>query len=384
MKSCRLSGRPRRGVSIAVRDPIMQGASKPKDDSDSPDTPPPNDYSLQEVEQHFTELVAGVEDHAIFLLDPNGIVKSWNAGARRIKGYEAEEIIGQPFTRFYTQEAIDSGWPQEELRRAAATGRIQDEGWRLRKDGSRIWANVVITALRSPSGELRGFLKITRDLTERRQTEEILRLSEERLRLLIESVQDYAIFMLDPDGRIASWNLGAERIKGYTAAEIIGQHFSIFYSSEDVASGKPQRELETAIREGRVEDEGWRVRKDRSQFWANVIITSVYDRQGTLRGFAKITRDLTESHEANLAALESERQFRLVVQGVTDYAIYMLDPQGRVTNWNTGAERIKGYSSEEIVGEHFSRFYTPEDVEARIPWKAIETAKREGRFDSSA
>src|SRR5215210_7609664 len=115
----------------------MQGASKSKGDSVSPDTPQPNDYSLQEVEQHFTELVAGVEDHAIFLLDPNGIVRSWNAGARRIKGYEAEEIIGQPFTRFYTQEAIDSGWPQEELRRAAATGRIQDEGWRLRKDGSR-------------------------------------------------------------------------------------------------------------------------------------------------------------------------------------------------------------------------------------------------------
>jgi PAS domain S-box-containing protein len=294
MKSCRLSGRPRRGVSIAARDPIMQGASKPMDDSDSPDTTHPNDYSQQEVEQHFAELVAGVEDHAIFLLDPNGIVKSWNAGARRIKGYEADEIIGQPFTRFYTEDAIDSGWPQEELKRAAAAGRFQDEGWRLRKDGTQIWANVVITALRAPDGEVRGFLKITRDLTERRQAEETLRLSEERLRLLIESVQDYAIFMLDPEGRIASWNPGAERIKGYKAAEIIGQHFSIFYSSEDVASGKPQRELETALREGRVEDEGWRVRKDRSQFWANVIITAVYDRQGTLRGFAKITRDMTD------------------------------------------------------------------------------------------
>lgn len=255
---------------------------------------PKRDSTQQEVEQHFTELVAGVEDHAIFLLDPNGIIKSWNAGARRIKGYEAEEIIGQPFTRFYTKEAIDSGWPQEELRQAAASGRLQDEGWRICKDGRRIWANVVITALRGPNRELQGYLKITRDLTERRQAEDKLRQSEERLRLMIESVRDYAIFMLDAEGRVATWNLGAERIKGYTASEIIGQHLSIFYSSEDIASGKPTRELEAAVRDGRAEDEGWRVRKDRSQFWANVILTPLYDDAGKLRGFAKITRDMTE------------------------------------------------------------------------------------------
>jgi PAS domain S-box-containing protein len=253
--------------------------------------------ALQEIEKHFTELVAGVEDHAIFLLDPAGIVKSWNAGAHRIKGYTADEIIGQPFTRFYPQEAIESGWPQEELRRAAATGRIQDEGWRIRKDGSRMWASVAITALKAPDGELRGYLKITRDLTERKSAEERVRQSEERLRLMIESVQDYAIFMLDSDGRITSWNLGAERIKGYKSAEIIGQHFSIFYSSEDNANGKPERELEVAKRVGRVEDEGWRVRKDRSQFWANVVITALFDSGGVLRGFAKIIRDMTDKRQ---------------------------------------------------------------------------------------
>jgi PAS domain S-box-containing protein len=267
---------------------------------------PSNEYSLLEVEQHFTELVAGVEDHAIFLMDPAGIIRSWNVGACRIKGYEARDIIGQSFTRFYPQEAIDAGWPQEELRRAAIAGKIQDEGWRLRKDGTRIWANVVITALKNPDGTVRGYLKITRDLTERKQAEELLRQSEERFRLMIESVQDYAIFMLDPEGRVATWNLGAERIKGYRAAEIVGQHFSQFYSSEDVADGKPERELEIAKRDGRVEDEGWRVRKDRSQFWANVIITALYDSQGNLRGFAKITRDMTDRRQVEQLQLAHE------------------------------------------------------------------------------
>jgi PAS domain S-box-containing protein len=256
-----------------------------------------SDFTLREVEQHFAELVAGVEDHAIFLLDPHGIVKSWNAGARRIKGYEAAEIIGQSFERFYTAEAVQSGWPQEELRRAKATGRIQDEGWRVRKNGSFMWASVAITALRNSDGELRGYLKITRDLTERKMAEEGLRQSEERLRLMIESVQEYAIFMLDPDGRVATWNLGAERIKGYHSSEIIGKHFSEFYSSEDVANGKPQAELEIAQRDGRIEDEGWRVRKDRTQFWANVIITALHDSRGVLVGFAKITRDLTHQRQ---------------------------------------------------------------------------------------
>src|SRR5262245_53902944 len=180
-------------------------------------------------------LVQGTTDYAIFMLDPQGRVATWNTGAERLKGYVAAEIIGQHFSRFYPQDAIDRGWPDYELKVAQAAGRFEDEGWRLRKDGSRFWANVIITALRDEHGHLRGFLKVTRDLTTRKQAEEALRQSEERFRLLVEGAKDYAIFLLDPDGRVASWNPGAERLKGFRAEEIIGQHFSRFYPQETIA-----------------------------------------------------------------------------------------------------------------------------------------------------
>ena len=199
--------------------------------------------------------------------------------------------------------------------------------------------------------------------------------------LLVQAVVDYAIYMLDPNGRIVSWNAGAERIKGYTAEEIIGEHFSRFYTAEERAAGMPARALKTAAETGRFTAEAWRCRKDGTQFWAMVVIDPII-RDGRLLGFAKVTRDMTEQRAAQLAALESERRFRLLVQGVTDYAIYMLDPEGRVTNWNAGAERIKGYSRDEIVGQHFSRFYTPEDIDAGVPSRALETARREGRYDA--
>jgi PAS domain S-box-containing protein len=193
------------------------------------------------------------------------------------------------------------------LRRAERDGRFEEEGWRIRKDGSRFWANVVITALRGPDGELTGFGKVTRDLTERRAHEEALRESEQRFRLMLEGVKDYAIFMLSPDGLIESWNSGAQLIKGYSASEVIGRHFSLFYRPEDLQAGKPEAELKTALQQGRAEEEGWRVRKDGSVFWANVVIAPVYDADRQLRGFAKVTRDMTERRRLSELEKSSKR-----------------------------------------------------------------------------
>ena len=252
----------------------------------------------------FHRMVDAVRDYAIFMLDANGRIVSWNQGAELNKGYRAEEIIGRHFSVFYPQDRIDENWPEQELALAREHGRIEDEGWRIRKDGSRFWASVIITALYRGDGSLRGYAKVTRDLTERRRHEELLRQSDERFRLMVESVRDYAIFMLDPAGNIATWNLGAQLNKGYTTEEILGQHFSVFYTPEDIARDWPARELELALRDGRFEDEGWRVRKDGSRFWANVVITALHDSDGGHRGFAKVTRDLTQ--QRRIDALEDE------------------------------------------------------------------------------
>ena len=242
----------------------------------------------------FQLMAESVRDYAIFLLDPQGNIQSWNPGAERIKQYKADEIIGRHFSTFYTPQDIARNWPASELQRATMEGRFEDEGWRLRKDGSRFWAHVVITALRDKGGKLLAFSKITRDLTDRREQEEALRHSEERFRLMIEGVQDYAIYMLSPEGVVTSWNNGAHRIKGYEASEIIGKHFSRFYSADDITAGKPWAELAMAREHGRAEDEGWRVRKDGTRFWARVVVTPLRDAEGRLQGFAKVTQDLTQ------------------------------------------------------------------------------------------
>jgi PAS domain S-box-containing protein len=252
-------------------------------------------------------LVDRITDYAIYMLDPDGYVISWNAGAERFKGYTEEEILGEHFSRFYPEEDRKAGLPQRALATAAAEGRFETEGWRIRKDGSRFWAHVILDPIHTPDGTHVGFAKITRDLTERKQVEAELKRSEQHFRLLVQGVTDYAIYMLDPEGRVTSWNVGAERIKGYKPEEIIGQHFSRFYTEEDRLAGQPQRGIETARREDRFENEGWRVRKDGSRFWASIVIDAIRADTGEVIGFAKVTRDISEKMKAQ-RALERARE----------------------------------------------------------------------------
>ncbi len=252
-------------------------------------------------EGRYRLLVEAIVDYAIYMLTPDGAIASWNAGARRIEGYEAHEVVGRPFARLYSAEDQKKGLPQQALATAQSSGRYEHEGWGVRKDGQRFWSHVVIDPIIDPAGELLGYAKITRDLTERWLAESALRRSEEQFRLLVRSVTDYAIYMLDPNGIVTNWNLGAQRIKGYLPGDVIGQHFSLFFTDEDRASGEPQQELETAIRDGRSETQGWRVRKDGTRFWASVVMDAIHRDDGSLLGFAKITRDVTEARDAQMA-----------------------------------------------------------------------------------
>lgn len=271
----------------------------------------------------FRLLVQSVKDYAIFILDRAGCVLTWNTGAQRIKGYQAGEIIGEHFSKLYPAEAVARKHPDYELEVAKSQGFFEEEGWRLRKDGTLFWANVVITALYDQTGEVCGFGKVTRDLTQRREHEEALRQSEERFRLMVEGVAGYAMFMLDPNGYVVSWNAGAERMKGYAAEQIIGQHFSTFYPPDAIESGWPEHELQVATEKGAYEEEGWRVHQDGSTFWASVTITALRDEHGKLRGFAKLTRDLSERRRGETLEgtrrerdelLEAERSARMQAQ----------------------------------------------------------------------
>jgi len=256
----------------------------------------------------FRLLVQSIVDYAIYMLDPSGIVTSWNAGAERIKGFQTHEIVGKHFSTFYTDEDRKAGVPDKVLETARREGRFEGEGWRVRKDGSRFWASVVIDAIKDDEGKLIGFAKITRDMTEKRKAQQALIEAEQRFRILVQGVTDYAIYLLDTEGRVTNWNAGAARIKGYSPDEIIGEHFSRFYTPEDREAGVPAKALDTVRESGRYEAEGWRVRKDGSRFWASVVMDAIHDDDGKLIGFAKITRDMTEKREIQKRLEESREQ----------------------------------------------------------------------------
>lgn len=246
----------------------------------------------------FQLLVDAVTDYALYMLDAEGRIVTWNTGAERFKGYSADEIIGEHFCRFFSPEDQAAGVPARALNAAAHEGRFEAEGWRVRKDGSRFWAHAILDAIYGDDGSLKGFAKITRDITEKRRLEQATYESALQLKMLVEGVRDYAIYMLDPRGRITSWNSGAQAIKGYEEQEVLGQHFSLFYTEEDRARDMPTVALESSLRDGKFEAEAQRVRKSGSLFWAHVVIDPIFNQVGEHVGFAKITRDITERKQA--------------------------------------------------------------------------------------
>jgi PAS domain S-box-containing protein len=262
---------------------------------------------LFESERNFRLLVQGITDYAIYMLSPEGVITNWNTGAERIKGYKASEIVGKHFSIFYTPEDREAGLPVRAMDTARKKKRFSAEGWRVRKDGSRFFASVVIDPIYE-NRKLVAFAKITRDITERQQALEELYRSESQFRTFVNGVTDYALYMLDPTGIVTSWNVGGEKIKGYSAKEIVGQHFSKFYTPTDRASNKPANALRIALETGHYEEDGRRVRKDGSYFWASVVIDPIRNEAGELIGYAKITRDITERKKAQDKLMEVQKQ----------------------------------------------------------------------------
>ena len=314
------------------------------------------------------------------MLDKDGYVKYSNPAATAITGYSADELLNQSLSLFYT-DGNDSTKSGYELSQALKKGKYMSEGWRIKKGEARFWGEILLSPVYDEKNTLAGYSCIIRDISEKKQLELELRKNEERYRLMVEGVKDYAIFMLDANGYIQTWNDGAKRIKGYNSNEIIGKHFSIFYRAEDLENKKPERELTIAIKEGRYEEDGWRVKKNGSVFWANVVLTALYSEQNKLIGFSKLTRDLTERKRKEEELQQSEERYRSLVEQVTDYGIFMLDEKGRIASWNEGARRIKGYNADEIIGKYFAIFYPEEDILNGKPAYELKVARAEGKFE---
>jgi PAS domain S-box-containing protein len=317
---------------------------------------------------------------AVFLLDKDGFIKYSNIAASTLTGYAADELLNAPLSIFYFEDD-ERTRTEYELGVTQKKGKFVSEGWKRKKDGSRVWASLTYAVAKSENGELEGYSCILQDLSERKKGELELRNSEERYRLLVEGIKDYSIFMLDPNGYVVTWNEGAKRMKGYYPSEIIGQHFSVFYAADDLKANKAEKELRTAVENGKYEEEGWRVRKNGSMFWANIVLTALFNEHNKLIGFSKITRDLTDRRENEEVLRQSEERYRLLVEQVTDYGIFMLDEKGRIVSWNEGARRMKGYNASEIIGKYFSIFYPEEDIINGKPAYELKVAMAEGKYE---
>jgi rsbT co-antagonist protein RsbR len=248
---------------------------------------------VADLDSSYTQLMDSITDYAVVLLDSGGAIRNWHTGAEQLTGYTGEEIIGRPVAQFYTAEDAAMGVAETDLHAAAQAGRHVTEGWRIAKDGTPLWAAVVFTAVRGRAGEMRGYVMAIRDLTQSREQELKLGGTEQ----MLNSIADFKVIRFDLDGLIRSWNPGAQRLTGYAEDEVIGHHMTMFYTEDDARSAVLQREMAGAIRDGRLETEGWRIRKDGSRFWANIVISPIRDDHGEVTGFVKVARDLTDRRE---------------------------------------------------------------------------------------
>ena len=337
------------------------------------------EQTLGETQRRFQQVLAS-STAVIYANAVSGTTFSptWvSENVTRITGYAPDEPL-QPTWWLDNLHPDDRARVLSEMPALFANDQLTTE-YRFRgKDGAYHWVHDEARLLRGAAGEPTDVVGSWVDITDRRQAETSLRASEARLRLLVGSVRDYAIYMLDPEGHVRSWNAGARQIKGYTESEILGQHFSRFYTPEDVAAGRPDAALRAANAGGRFEEENWRVRKDGSRFWADVVITAVRDDRGALVGFAKVTRDLTERKRAEQALRASEERFRILAVTAND-AILSADSHGTITYFNPGAERIFGYTAEEVSGRPLTTLMPERFAEAHRAGLARYLATREAR-----
>lgn len=341
------------------------------DDSGQSDSKQAED-KLRLSEERFRLLVEGVKDYAIFMLDPQGRVATWNSGAENLKGYTAAEIVGRHFSGFYPKEALDRGWPEEELRRAEALGRFEDEGWRLRKDGSRFWANVVISALRDSSGVLQGFAKVTRDLTERKRSEErerrllqeeasrkaaeqaageIARQSEQ-LRVTLASIGD-GVIVTDSHGVVTFLNPVAEQLTGWLLGDAMGQPMSaVFPIISEVTREPAEDPVMKVLRDKTVvllANHTALIARDGSEIPIEDSAAPILGVHGEISGVVLVFRDVTEARRS----LETRLYLASIVES-SDDAIIGKTLDGHIASWNKGAERLYGYTAAEAVGKPLS------------------------------
>jgi PAS domain S-box-containing protein len=311
----------------------------------------------EDEENLYQRMVEEIEDYAIILLDQEGYIRNWNKGAQKIKQYTESEVVGKHFSIFYLPEDLKTNLPLQLMTQARETGKASHEGWRKRKDGSKFWGSITITALHDDSGNVIGYSKVTRDLTERKLTEDTLRMSEERYHQMVAEVEDYAIILLNADGIIQNWNIGAQKIKGYTSEEAVGKKFEMFYTPEDRRDNLPYKLLKQARETGKATQQGWRVRKDGTRFWGTIVITALHNKNGDVIGFSKVTRDFTQQKEAEekLAAYTAELEIQ---NSELEQFAYVAshDLQEPLRKIQTFAEVIQeNMNDREFVGRYFKK-----------------------------